>query len=53
MKLYDWQRQTIHDTLAVLGDIQASQDPSLYKIESLHQAAPTPIEATLGRDHWK
>src|SRR6266487_1345535 len=53
MKLNHRQRQAIHDTLAILGDIQTVEHHTPYKIEGLHQATATPIEATLGRDDWK
>src|SRR5512139_2295537 len=52
-KLHHGQRQTINDTLTILGYVQAVQNDLPDQVERLHQATPTPIESTLSGDDWK
>jgi len=53
MNRHNGQRQTINDTLTVLGNIQTLANHSPNEIEGLHKPAPTTVETALRRNDWK
>lgn len=53
VEVHDRHRETVHDTLAILGDLHRVQHRTAYVIQQVRQLPPPPIEAALRRQMRK